>query len=78
MNVLKVTMLPKPPGSGAGLKGAGIVISIAIAAAAIFALTHTLKKIDYDELFEVIRHTNAALIALAAMLVVVSYVGLTL
>jgi uncharacterized membrane protein YbhN (UPF0104 family) len=78
MNVLKVTVLPKPPGSGARLKGLGIVLSIAIAAAAIYALTHTLKNVDYNEVFEVIRRTNAGLIALAAMLVVTSYGSLTL
>ncbi len=59
MNTLKVTVLPKPPGSGTRLKGLGIVISIAIAAAAIFALTHTLKNVDYNEVFEVVRHTNS-------------------
>src|SRR5882724_6543457 len=63
MNALTVTMLPKPPGSGARLKGLGIVISIAIATAAIFALTHTLKNVDYNEVFEVVRHTKAGLIA---------------
>ena len=40
MNKLKATVLPKPSGSGFRLKGLGIV-SIAIAAAAIFALTYT-------------------------------------
>lgn len=64
-DTLKVTMLPKPPGGGARLKGLGIVISIAIAAAAIFALTHTLKNVAYNEVLEVVRHTNAGLIALA-------------
>lgn len=78
MDTLKVTALPKPPGSGARLKGLGIVISIAIAAAAIFALTHTLKKIDYNEVFEVVRNTNAGLIVLAGMLVATSYGSLTL
>jgi uncharacterized membrane protein YbhN (UPF0104 family) len=78
MNTLKVTVLPKSPGSGARLKGLGIVLSIAIAAAAIFALTHALKNVDYNEVFEVVRRTNAGLIALAAMLVVTSYASLTL
>jgi glycosyltransferase 2 family protein len=78
MNTLQVTMLPKPPGSGARLKGLGIIISVAIAAVAIFALTHTLRNIDYNEVFEVVRHTNAGLIALAAMLVATSYGSLTL
>jgi uncharacterized membrane protein YbhN (UPF0104 family) len=71
-------MLPKPPGSGARLKGLGIIISIAIAAAAVFALTHTLRNVDYDEVFAVVRRTNVGLIALAATLVASSYVSLTL
>jgi hypothetical protein len=71
-------MLPKPAGSGARLKGLGIVISIAIAAAAIFALTHALKNVDYNEVFAVVRRTNVGLIALAAMLVATSYGSLTL
>lgn len=78
MDTLKVTALSKPPGSGARLKGLGIVISIAIAAAAIFALTHTLKKVDYNEVFEVVRNTNAGLMVLAGMLVATSYGSLTL
>lgn len=78
MSTLKPTLLPKPPASGGRLKGLGIVVSIAIAVAAIFALTHTLKNVDYDEVFNVIRHTSAGLIALAAMLVVASYASLTL
>jgi glycosyltransferase 2 family protein len=78
MNILKVTMRPKPPGSGARLKGLGVIISVAIAAAAIFALTHTLKNVDYNEVFKAVRNTNAGLIALAAMLVATSYGSLTL
>jgi glycosyltransferase 2 family protein len=78
MNTLKVTMRPKPPGSGARLKGLGVIISVAIAAAAIFALTHTLKNVDYNEVFKAVRNTNAGLIALAAMLVATSYGSLTL
>jgi uncharacterized membrane protein YbhN (UPF0104 family) len=78
MNALTVTMLPKPAGSGARLKGLGIVISIAIAAAAMFALTHMLRSVDYNEVFAVVRRTNVGLIALAAMLVATSYGSLTL
>jgi uncharacterized membrane protein YbhN (UPF0104 family) len=78
MNALTVTMLPKPTGSRARLKGLGILISIAIAAAAIFALTHTLKNVDYNEVIAVVRRTNVGLIALAAMLVATSYGSLTL
>src|ERR1700688_409168 len=78
MNALTVTMLPKPTGSGARLKGLGIVISIAIAAAAIFALTHMLKNVDYNEVIAVVRRTNVGLIALALMLGAPSYGSLTL
>lgn len=78
MDTLEVIALPKPPGSGTRLKGLGIVISIAIAAGAIFALTHALKNVDYNEVFEVARNTNAGVIALAAILVATSYGSLTL
>ncbi len=78
MNTLKVPVLPKPPGSGIKLKGLGIIIGIAIAAAALFALMHMLKNVNYDEVFDVVRRTNAGLIALAAVLVVASYGSLTL
>jgi len=45
---------------------------------AVFALTHALKNVDYDEVFAVARRTNAGLIALALMLVAISYGSLTL
>jgi uncharacterized membrane protein YbhN (UPF0104 family) len=77
MNSLKVVAPTKSHRSGSRLKGLGIVVSIAIAAIAIYALTHTLKSIDTTEVFEVIRHTNVSLIALAATLVTISYVSLT-
>jgi uncharacterized membrane protein YbhN (UPF0104 family) len=77
MNAPKVIASTKSPGNSFKLKGLGIVVSIAITAIAIFALTHTLKSINTGEVFEVIRHTNTSRIAMAAMLVVVSYVGLT-
>ena len=77
MNTLKVIAPTKSRRGSGRLKGLGVVVSIAIAAIAIYALTHTLKSIDTDEVFEVIRHTNISLIALAAMLVITSYVSLT-
>src|ERR1700760_1773150 len=77
MNTLKVIAPTKSPGRGTRLKGLGIVVSIAIAAVAIFALTHTLKSIDLDKVFEVIKHTNTSLIVIAAALVTVSYASLT-
>jgi glycosyltransferase 2 family protein len=55
----------------------GIVISVAIAGAAIFALTHALKNVDYDHVLEIVQRTNAGLIALALVLVTVSYLSLT-
>jgi glycosyltransferase 2 family protein len=77
MNAPKVIASTKSPDSGFRLKGLGVVISIAITAIAIFALTHTLKSIDTHQVFEVIRHTNTSLIVLAATLVVISYFSLT-
>jgi glycosyltransferase 2 family protein len=71
-------LLKKTLGSGARLRGLGVVVSIAIAAMAIFALTHALKDVDYDEVFAVVRRTNIGLIALALMLVAISYGSLTL
>ena len=71
-------MLKKTPVSGARLRGLGVVVSVAIAALAVFALTHALKNVDYDEVFAVVRRTNAGLIALALMLVAISYGSLTL
>jgi uncharacterized membrane protein YbhN (UPF0104 family) len=78
MNTLKATVLPKPPGGGVRLKGLGVVLGIVIAAVAIFLLTHTIKNIDYNEVFAVVRRTHPGLIALAAMLVATSYISLTL
>jgi len=71
-------VLKKTPVSGARLRGLGVVVSVAIAALAVFALTHALKNVDYDEVFAVVRRTNAGLIALALMLVAISYGSLTL
>ena len=78
MNTLKATVLPKPPGGGVRLKGLGVVLGIVIAAVAIFVLTHTIKNIDYNEVFAVVRRTHPGLIVLAAMLVATSYTSLTL
>jgi uncharacterized membrane protein YbhN (UPF0104 family) len=75
---LKVTVLQKTPGSSARLKGLGVVAGIAIAVAAVFALTHALKNIDPGEVLQAVRHTNASYIVLALMLVAISYGSLTL
>lgn len=77
MHTLKAIVLQKTPGS-ARLKGLGVVVSLAIAAAAIFALTHTLKNVDYDEIFAVVRRTSPGVIVMALMLVATSYASLTL
>ncbi|HEY4835802.1 MAG TPA: UPF0104 family protein [Bradyrhizobium sp.] len=55
----------------------GIVVSIGIAAIAIYALTHALKKVDFGEVLAVVHRTDSGLIALALALVVVSYGSLT-
>jgi glycosyltransferase 2 family protein len=77
-DTLEVIVLQKTPGSGARLKGLGVVVSIAIAGVAIYALTHALKNVKYDEVIAVIHRTNSGLIALALMLVAISYGSLTL
>lgn len=56
----------------------GVVVSIAIAAMAIYALTHALKNVDYAEVLEAVRRTNAGFVALALLLVAISYGSLTL
>ena len=71
-------MLEKSPGGSARLKGLGVVVSLAIATAAIFALMHALKNVDYDQVFAVVRRTSPGVIALSLMLVAVSYASLTL
>jgi glycosyltransferase 2 family protein len=78
VHTLEINVLQKMPGSSARLKGLGVVVSIAIAGIAIFALTHALNNVDYDEVFAIVERTNAGLIALALMLVAISYVSLTL
>jgi hypothetical protein len=53
------------------------MISIVIGAAAIFGLTHALRNVDYDRVFEVIRATDFSTIALALLLVTASYGSIT-
>ena len=78
MHTLKAIVLQKTPGSSAGLKALGVVVSLAIAAAAIFALTQALKNVDYGEVFSVVRRTNPGVVVMALVLVAVSYASLTL
>ena len=56
----------------------GAIISIVIGAAAIFGLTHALRNVDYDLVFDVIRATDFSTIALALVLVTASYGSITL
>ena len=55
MHPLTINVLQKTAGRSARLKGLGVVVSITIAAIAIYALTHALKHVDYDEVFAIIR-----------------------
>jgi glycosyltransferase 2 family protein len=56
----------------------GAVISLAIAAGAVFALTHALKHVRYDEVFAIIRSTDSSVITLSLILVTASYGSITL
>jgi glycosyltransferase 2 family protein len=78
MHPLSINVLQKTAGRSARLKGLGVVVSITIAAIAIYALTHALKHVNYDEIIAIIHSTNSGLIALAVMLVATSYGSLTL
>jgi len=64
---------------GARVKGlGGAAISLVIGTAAIFGLTHALRNVDYDQVFDVIRATDFSTIALALLLVTASYGSITL
>lgn len=78
MWILKILSLQKPFFDSTRLKGLGVAISAIVVALAVFALTHTLKHVDYREVFAVVERTRPGLIALALLLVVVSYASLTI
>jgi len=67
----------KTTGRSALLKGLGVVVSIAITVAAVLVLFHALKKADFGKVLAVIKDTNPGLIALALLLVAISYLSLT-
>jgi uncharacterized membrane protein YbhN (UPF0104 family) len=75
---LEAVVLQKPPRSRARLKGLGVLVGIAIGVVAVFALTHAIKNVDYEEVFAAVRRTNASVVVLALALVATSYGSLTL
>jgi uncharacterized membrane protein YbhN (UPF0104 family) len=78
MNTLEINALQKTPGSSVRLRGLGVIASLAVAAAAIFLLTHALKKVNFGEVWAIVERTNTSLIALAMALVAFSYASVTL
>jgi glycosyltransferase 2 family protein len=72
-------VLQKTPGNTTRLKSVlGVILGAAIAASAIFALTHTLRHVNYNDVLETVERTDPHLIALALLLVATSYGTLTL
>ena len=71
-------MPQKTSGSGSRLRGLGVLVGVAIAALAIYALTHALKHVNYDEVLAIVARTGNGTLALALMLVVFSYGSLTI
>ncbi len=78
MPLLKILSLQKPPFDSTRLKGLGVIISAVIVALAIFALRHTLKNIDYEEVLAVVERARPGLIALSLLFVIISYASLTI
>ena len=75
---LNIDWLQKKLGS-ARIRGlGGAALSIAIGTAAIFALTHSLRNIDYENVFAIIWATDASVVALALIMVTASYASITL
>jgi uncharacterized membrane protein YbhN (UPF0104 family) len=71
--------LQKKFGGSARIKSlSGAAISILIAAGAIFALTHALRNIDYENVFAIIWSTDGTVIALALLMVTLAYASITL
>jgi glycosyltransferase 2 family protein len=78
MPTLEINVLQKTRPGRFRLKGLGVLVSIAIAAMAIYALTHAFKKVRYGEVLAIVERTDTGTIALALMLVACSYASLTL
>ena len=78
IRTLEVNVLQKAPSSSARLRGLGVVVGIAIAAMAVYALTHALKHVNYEEVLAIVERTNPGRIALALLLVACSYGSLTI
>ena len=76
--ILKILSLQKSLFDGTRLKGLGVIVSAVIVTLAAFALRHTLKNIDYEEVFAVVERTRPGLIGLALSFVVISYTSLTI
>jgi hypothetical protein len=76
---LGLNLLQKKLGGIARLKGvAGALLSVVIGIGAIFALTHSLRHVDFHQVFAIIRATHFSVIALALVLVAASYASITL
>lgn len=72
-------LLQRTSGRKAWLRGAaGVMLSILIAAGAIYALTHAIKKLDFAKVISIVEDTDPKLIMLAFGLIVTSYASLTL
>jgi glycosyltransferase 2 family protein len=78
IRTLEIPVLQRTPGSSVRLRGLGLVVGLAIAGVAIYALMHALKKVRFDEVFAIVGRTDTGLIALALTLVTISYGSLTL
>jgi glycosyltransferase 2 family protein len=76
---LGLNLLQKKLGGIARLKGvASALLGVVIGIGAIFALTHSLRHVDFHQVFAIIRATHFSVIALALVLVAASYGSITL
>lgn len=79
IGTLKLDLLRQKFANSARIKGAaGVAVSLMIGIGAIFALTHALRNVRFDEVFAIIRSTDFSVIALSLLLVTASYGSLTL